>query len=111
MRWARGSPDGRSWSTSIRRSSRRPPATSPPHFLAAFGPRAGSVAGTAAVVHTDLDEQRAWERQRESDVAFYQHAAAELEEMRAWAREQITRFDEWRAYIHELEGKLGLPPS
>ena len=88
-----------------------PPDAVPTNLVAAFGPRAGAVAGAAMVVHTDLDEQRAWERQRESDIAFYQHAAAELEEMRAWAREQIARFDEWRAYIHELEAKLGLPLS
>jgi len=80
----------------------------PTHFLAAFGPGASSVQGAAIVLQTDLDEQRAWERQRESDVAFYQR---ELEEMRAWARQQITQFEEWRAYIHQLEGKLGLPLS
>ena len=44
----------------------------------------------------DLVEQRRWERQRESDLAFLSSSRG--------ARE-------WRKYIHGLEGRLGLPLS
>lgn len=64
------------------------------HFLAAFGPRAGDVASAVAVEQVDLDEQRAWVRQRESDL---RHLLAERED--------------WRAYIHSLEDRLHLPRS
>lgn len=80
----------------------------PSHFMAAFGPRAGDVTGAAIVVQSDLDADRVWERQRESDLAYFQHEAQELRE---FARAQIAQFDEWRTYIHELEGKLGIPLS
>jgi SAM-dependent methyltransferase len=80
----------------------------PTHFLAAFGPRAADVAGTAIVVQTDLDEQRRWERQRECDLAYFQ---SEADELREFARTQIAQYEEWRTYIHELEGRLGIPPS
>ena len=69
----------------------------PTHFLAAFGPRAAELEPLATVAQVDLDEQRRWVRQREADVAI-------LETL-------LTEREEWRRYIHELEGRLGLPPS
>lgn len=88
-----------------------PAAGVPTHFLAAFGPRAGTLAGGAAATAVDLCEQRRWERQRESDLAYFQALQGELEELRAYARGATRQFDEWRAYIHDLERRLGLPPS
>jgi SAM-dependent methyltransferase len=69
----------------------------PTHFLAAFGPRAAELAPLATVAQVDLDEQRRWVRQRESDNAL--------------VNDLIRVNDEFRAYIHELEGRLGLPLS
>jgi hypothetical protein len=67
----------------------------PSHFLAAFGPAAAQLAPRAAVVAADLDGQRTWERQRESQLAFYEAELAEL-----------------RDYVHELERRLdGRPPK
>jgi hypothetical protein len=94
----------------------------PTHFLIAFGPDAGALAAAPRVVQTDLDDQRRWERQRESDAAFHVAAAAEaqtrfedaearLAETREQLRTEIARVAEFRAYIHELEDRLGLPRS
>ena len=69
----------------------------PSHFLAAFGPRAAEVVPLATVAQVDLGEQRRWVRQRESDNAL--------------VNDLIRVNDEFRVYIHELEQKLGLPPS
>ena len=41
-----------------------------------------------------MEEQRRWERQRESDITQLQ-----------W------ELNDWRSYIHELERQLGLPLS
>jgi hypothetical protein len=76
----------------------------PTHFLAAFGPRANEVAALATVAQVDLDEQRRWVRQREADNALLREY---VEQLAVFERER----DEWRRYIHELEGRLGLPPS
>ena len=73
----------------------------PTHFLAVMGPRATDVGLHADVVQTDLDGQRAWEREREANLAFDEELVA------TWS----TWFDEWRAYIHKLERRLGLPLS
>jgi SAM-dependent methyltransferase len=73
------------------------PIPVPTHFLVAFGPAAGRLGVAAEVAGADLVEQRRWERQRESDNAH----------LSAMARER----EDWRRYIHELEGKLGLPLS
>jgi hypothetical protein len=48
------------------------------HYLLAFGPRATEVSPVAAVTWVDLNEQRAWERQREADLDYYQQWADEL---------------------------------
>ena len=80
----------------------------PSHFLAAFGARAGAFAPRAGVAAVDLDAQRRWEREREASLALLQ---AQADELRGVAQEHITRVDEFRAYIHELEDQLGLPRS
>jgi hypothetical protein len=73
----------------------------PTHFVAAIGPRAGEVSVRAAVTQTDLDARRRWEREREADLAYFE------ELVRTWR----PWFEEWRTYIHDLESRLGLPPS
>jgi SAM-dependent methyltransferase len=74
-----------------------PLAAIPTHFLVAFGPGASGLGRAADVAEADLLEQRRWERQRESDLAHMQATQ--------------DRLADWRTYIHELEGKLGLPLS
>ncbi|HEV2814010.1 MAG TPA: hypothetical protein VGW10_12230 [Solirubrobacteraceae bacterium] len=90
----------------------------PTHFLAAMGPDAAALTAHAGVAQTDLDEQRAWERQREADLAhleaLHAHIAklqAENDGFRAELQQNHREFEDWRRYIHELEGKLGLPLS
>jgi hypothetical protein len=73
----------------------------PSHFLVVFGAERARVAGGVRVVQADLEEQRRWERQRESDLPYLQ---AEVSAM--W-----KEFNDWRAYIHDLERQLGLPLS
>lgn len=68
--------------------------TTASHFIAAFGPRHDELTRGALAVPVDQAEQRRWERQRESNLAF--------------SEAQIV---EWRGYIHELERELGLPLS
>jgi hypothetical protein len=80
----------------------------PTHFLAVMGPRAAELTAEAAVAQVDLDEQRRWERQRESDLAFLQ---AQAEKWRDELQQHHQWFEEWRAYINDLEGRLGIPPS
>jgi 2-polyprenyl-3-methyl-5-hydroxy-6-metoxy-1,4-benzoquinol methylase len=80
----------------------------PTHLLAVLGPRAGEVGVHAGAGQTDLDAQRAWERQREADLAYLQ---ALTDKWRAELREHHTWFEEWRAYINDLEGRLGITPS
>jgi len=74
----------------------------PTHFLLAFGPGAEQLATAPRVVQADLAEQRRWERQRESDLRYTQDAWEQL-------KQEIARVAEFRAYIHELEERLGLP--
>ena len=88
----------------------------PTHFLASWG--GAGLQNVREVVAADLDAQRDWTRRRESDLSFYrvayEHALEELKEkaeLTALVREHFARFDEWRAYIHELERRLGLPLS
>jgi methyltransferase family protein len=66
----------------------------PSHFLAAFGPHAARLAPRAHAAAVDLDGQRTWERQRESQLAFHEAELAEL-----------------RDYVHELERRLGAQPA
>jgi SAM-dependent methyltransferase len=80
----------------------------PTHFLVAFGPAAARLRGAAAVAGADLVEQRRWERQRDSNYAHLQaRERTHYEEL----KKRIAEMDDWRRYIHELEGKLGIPPS
>ena len=51
-----------------------PTAAAPTHFLVGMGPGAGRLTGTAGVGEADAVEQRRWERQRESDLAYLQAA-------------------------------------
>lgn len=92
------------------------------HFIVAFGCRHDQLRHGALVAQTDVLEQRAWERQRENDMALMQKVASEHEaevqaldlkilEQRDELRERTIWFEEWRAYIHELERELGRPPS
>lgn len=90
----------------------------PTHFLAAMGPQAAVLTVHAGVAQTDLDGQRRWERQREADLAhmeaLHAHVAklqGENDGFRAELKANHKEFEDWRAYIHELEGKLGLPLS
>ena len=90
----------------------------PTHFLAAMGPQADVLTVHAGVAQTDLDETRRWERQREADLAhleaLHAHIAklqGENDDFRAELRANHKEFEDWRTYIHELEGKLGLPLS
>jgi hypothetical protein len=76
----------------------------PTHYLAAFGPRAVEIGPLASLAQVDLDEQRRWVRQRESDLAVLQEMIELLPRHERW-------FTEWRRYIQELETKLGLPLS
>jgi hypothetical protein len=73
-------------------------------MLAAFGPNRETLRTAARVVQADLVAQRRWVRQREADLGFLRHALSENERMSG-------EFAEWRTYIHELEGRLGLPLS
>jgi 2-polyprenyl-3-methyl-5-hydroxy-6-metoxy-1,4-benzoquinol methylase len=81
-----------------------PVGAAPTHFLVGIGPGASRLAGVAAVSEDDLVERRRWERQRESDLAHFKYL-----EDRVKSLEQ--ELGEWRVYIHELEGRLGLPLS
>lgn len=90
------------------------------HFLAAFGPRHAELRAGALAAQADTLSQRRWERQRESNVALAEQRVEELraalaaqEAIAAEQAEQLrantAQFDEWRAYIHELEAQLGKP--
>jgi SAM-dependent methyltransferase len=81
------------------------------HFVVAFGPRAAELAERAAVAQVDQRAQRAWERQRSADLAFYRALRVERDELDALATEHVRELSEFRAYIHELEARLGLPLS
>lgn len=61
----------------------------PSHLLAAFGPRAGELQAATYVAPLDLDGQRRWERERESQLA---HHEAELAELRAYVHKALAEF-------------------
>jgi len=52
----------------------------PSHLLCAFGPRANLLASRALALPADLDAQRTWERQRESNLAFIEAERADFRE-------------------------------
>jgi len=76
----------------------------PSHLLVAFGPERERVALGAAVAQVDMEEQRRWERQREADLSMLKDYGAEIQAM-------SKELAEYRAYIHDLERRLGLPLS
>jgi SAM-dependent methyltransferase len=76
----------------------------PSHLLAAFGPERERVAMGAAVAQVDMEEQRRWERQREADLSMLKEYGSEIHAM-------SKELAEYRAYIHDLERRLGLPLS
>jgi hypothetical protein len=90
-------------------------AAAPTHFIAAFGPRHGDLRHSAIAVQAEMLEQRRWERQRESDLTMAQAISedrwATIVKQQGELKALITQFDEWRVYIHELEGELGRPLS
>jgi hypothetical protein len=88
------------------------PGRAPPsHFLVGIGPGATRLADAGAIGEADLVEQRRWERQRESDLAFLKSIEGKVKGLEDHAASLEGQFGEWRAYIHELEGRLGLPLS
>jgi hypothetical protein len=86
-------------------------AAVPTHFLAAFGPRADTLASAAGVVQTDLEAQRTWERQRDANAALVPQLYALNREQDEVIERNSQWFAEWREYIHDLERRLGLPLS
>ncbi len=88
------------------------------HFLAAVGPQAVELRTHVDVAQSDLDGQRQWERQREADLAHLEALHRHIDKLqgqndgfRSELRANHKEFEDWRRYIHELEGKLGLPLS
>jgi SAM-dependent methyltransferase len=92
------------------------------HFIVAFGLHHHELWRGALASQTDELEQRYWERQRETELAFAQaladkHGDVVVTQSETIARQaeelrsQTRQFDEWRAYIHELEHELGRPLS
>ena len=88
-----------------------PGGATPSHFLLGMGPDTTRLADAAAIAEADLVEQRRWERQRESDLAFLKSIEGKVKMLEDHAASLEGQFSEWRAYIHELEGRLGLPLS
>jgi hypothetical protein len=84
------------------------PGGVPSHLLVAFGPERDAVAPGAAVAQVDMEEQRRWHRQREANLAMLDEYGTEVgQEVRSMSKELA----EYRAYIHDLERRLGLPLS
>ena len=87
----------------------------PSHHLAVFGAEQARAALDALVVQADLEEERQWQRQRESDLVYHLAYVTELEQEVAKLRDEVramsSEFEDWRTYIHDLERKLGLPLS
>jgi Methyltransferase domain len=92
--------------------------TVPTHMLVALGPRATQLVPTAGAAAVDLNAQRRWERQREAVASMVDTVVTANDELVATnadqakvLRRQFQWFEEWRAYIHDLERRLGLPLS
>lgn len=80
------------------------PSGVPSHLLVAFGPERAGVAPEAAVAQVDMEAQRRWQRQREADLSLLKDYGTEIQAM-------SKELAEYRAYIHDLERRLGLPLS
>ena len=80
------------------------PGGVPSHLLVAFGPERERVEPGAAVAQVDMEEQRRWERQREADLSMLKDYGTEIQAM-------SKELADYRAYIHDLERRLGLPLS
>jgi SAM-dependent methyltransferase len=87
------------------------PQAPPTHFIIAFGPRIAELEGAAAAAQVDAAAQRAWERQRSADLAYFRVRTAQRDELAAQLDETVRQLEEFRAYIHELETRLGIPLS
>jgi SAM-dependent methyltransferase len=88
------------------------PAGAPPtHFIIGFGPRIAELDATAGAAQVDAAAQRAWERQRAADLAFFRVRNAQRDELAQQLGDHSRQLDEFRAYIHDLETRLGLPLS
>jgi SAM-dependent methyltransferase len=83
----------------------------PSHMIAAFGPRAGEVASLARTYAADLDGQRRWERQRESDLAVLQARAAQFEEWLRYRDELEERLEEANARLAAEQARAGTAPT
>jgi hypothetical protein len=81
----------------------------PTHFLASWG--GAAPAPVREVVASDLEAQRDWVRRREADLTYYKAMAAERDELYAEVRRLSAELADYRRYIHDLEGRLGLPLS
>jgi SAM-dependent methyltransferase len=85
------------------------------HFLVAFGPRHDEVIEGVLAVQTNQLEQRRWERQREANLALAEELnrdqKTKLRAQHEQLKANVTTFEEWREYIHQLEHELGRPPS
>ena len=66
----------------------------PSHFLCAFGAHADLLTSRALAHPADLDGQRRWERQRESNMALMENEIAEL---RQWVADLEAKLAERRA--------------
>ena len=73
--------------------------------IAACGPRAGEVASLARTHAADLDGQRRWERQRESDLAVLQAQAAQSKEWLRYRDELEERLEEANARIAAAQAR------
>ncbi len=71
----------------------------PTHYVLAFGPGAEQLAAGPRVVQADLEEQRRWERQRDSDLRYTQDAWERL-------REEYKKVEGLTARLEELERQL-----
>lgn len=107
--------DGDEISVSLRPSGE---GAVPTHLLAAMGPQAELLGTHAGVAQTDLDETRRWERQREADLAHMEELHELIDKLqgendgfRSELKANHKEFEDWRKYIHELEGELGRPLS
>ena len=83
----------------------------PSHLLVAFGPEREQVALGAAVAQVDMEEQRRWVRQRESDLAVLAELTERVNEYAGEIQAMSKELAEYRSYIHDLERRLGLPLS